>query len=74
MKSRERATPPQQPVCPLIRRPGVRKYALRVASEWGIEYSRFSPSFFAAVDEATRRTIAQLVLSNNQGKRRRTLR
>jgi hypothetical protein len=52
----------------------VRGYALKIAREWGVEYSRFSPSFFAAVDEATRRAIAQLVLSNNQGKPRKTLR
>jgi hypothetical protein len=59
----------------LTRRPGVRAYAKQIAKDWGVEYSRFSPSFFASVDEATRRAIAQLVLSNNQGKKpRKTLR
>jgi hypothetical protein len=49
----------------------VRSYAKKVALEWGVEYSRFAPSFFLAVDEATRRAIAQLVMSNNQQKRKR---
>jgi hypothetical protein len=52
----------------------VRRYARKVAAEWGVDYTRFSPSFFASVDEASRRAIAQLVLANGQGKPRKTLR
>ncbi len=60
---------------PLVRKTEVRRYAKKVAAEWGVAYTRFSPSFFSAVDGASRRAIAQLVLSNNQQKKpRKTLR
>lgn len=64
-------TPPHQPLCQLIRKTQVRVYARKIAREWGVDYSRVSPSFFVAVDEATRRAVAALVLSNDQRRRKR---
>lgn len=55
---------------PLIRRRRVRAYAQKIAQEWGSDYSRFSPSFFVAVEEAAKRAVAQLVIANNQSKRK----
>ncbi len=75
MSRRHVATPPQPSTCQLTRKTEVRRYAHKIAREWGVEYSRVSPAFFASVEEASKRAIAQLVLSNNQGKRlRKTLR
>jgi hypothetical protein len=66
--------PPQPPSCQLTRKTEVRRCAFARAREWGMDCTRLSPSFFAAVEEATARTIAQLCLANGQGKPRKTLR
>ena len=72
------------PKLTLTRNRQIRKYAMETARQWHLatvkdgvpcsQFTRFSKSFFAAVEEETKAAVTRLVLANSNHKKRRTLR